>query len=267
VCVVSVHKMGAGLEQGSVFHLQGDLIDPVRLKASADLLATTSPNVLLYAAMDGWRRQMVRDGHQLLDAALELARTARAAIDDLPGLRVVEDELVAAEASHDLDRLQCMIDTSEAGISGYQAADWLRTEAAVNIGLSDHRRFLAQFTFADDQSDADRLLSALADLAKASLPAPRPVHLPDPGELELASVMLPREAFFARQEAIPLKEAAGRTGAEQVTPYPPGIPAIVPGERISAGIIDYLRTGVDAGMVIPDAADPKLNTIRVVKTP
>ncbi|HEY0693775.1 MAG TPA: aminotransferase class I/II-fold pyridoxal phosphate-dependent enzyme [Kribbella sp.] len=267
VCVVSVHKMGAGLEQGSVFHLQGDLIDPVRLKASADLLATTSPNVLLYAAMDGWRRQMVRDGHQLLDAALELARTARAAIDDLPGLRVVEDELVAAEASHDLDRLQCMIDTSEAGISGYQAADWLRTEAAVNIGLSDHRRFLAQFTFADDQSDADRLLSALADLAKASLPAPRPVHLPDAGELELASVMLPREAFFARQEAIPLKEAAGRTGAEQVTPYPPGIPAIVPGERISAGIIDYLRTGVDAGMVIPDAADPKLNTIRVVKTP
>jgi arginine/lysine/ornithine decarboxylase len=265
VCVVSVHKMGAGFEQGSVFHLQGDLIDPVRLKASADLLSTTSPNVLLYAAMDGWRRQMVRDGRRLLGDALDLARQARAAIDDLPGLRIVEDELLAKEASHDLDRLQCMIDTCEAGISGYQAADWLRTEAAVNTGLSDHRRILAQFTFADDQSDADRLLTALTALTKASFPPPRPVELPDPGQLELENVMLPREAFFARQDAIPLKDATGRISAEQVTPYPPGIPAIVPGERISAGVIDYLRTGVEAGMVIPDAADPKLATIRVVK--
>ena len=59
VCVVSVHKMGAGFEQGSVFHLQGDLVDPDRLSACADLLMTTSPNVMVYAAMDGWRRQMV----------------------------------------------------------------------------------------------------------------------------------------------------------------------------------------------------------------
>lgn len=56
VCVVSVHKMGAGFEQGSVFHVQGDLIDQARLSGCADLLMTTSPNVLLYAAMDGWRR-------------------------------------------------------------------------------------------------------------------------------------------------------------------------------------------------------------------
>ena len=62
VCVVSVHKMGMGFEQGSVFHVQGDLVDPARLSACADLLMTTSPNVLIYSAIDGWRRQMVRDG-------------------------------------------------------------------------------------------------------------------------------------------------------------------------------------------------------------
>ncbi|WP_016909246.1 hypothetical protein, partial [Streptomyces xiaopingdaonensis] len=73
VCVTSVHKMGGGLEQGSVFHLQGDHIDPDRLSSRADLLGTTSPNVLLYAGMDGWRRQMVEQGHRLLGATLELA--------------------------------------------------------------------------------------------------------------------------------------------------------------------------------------------------
>ena len=66
VCVVSVHKMGAGFEQGSVFHVQGDLVDFAHLSACADLLMTTSPNVLIYAAIDGWRRHMVAHGRDLL---------------------------------------------------------------------------------------------------------------------------------------------------------------------------------------------------------
>ena len=74
VCVVSVHKMGAAFEQCSVFHLQGDLVDADRLSKCADLLMTTSPNVMVYAALDAWRRQMVERGHDLLDAALTPAR-------------------------------------------------------------------------------------------------------------------------------------------------------------------------------------------------
>jgi len=265
VCVVSIHKMGAGFEQGSVFHLQGDLIDPVRLKQSADLLSTTSPNVLFYAAMDGWRRQMVLHGEELLGSALKLARSTRGAIHDLPGLNVLEDRLIAEEASHDLDRLQIMIDLLEAGISGYQASDWLRAERAINVGLADHRRIIAQFTFADDQQQADRLVTALGDLTRTSLPAPKSVVLPEPRELELEQVMSPREAFFAEQETVPAEEAVGRIGAEQLTPYPPGIPAVLPGERITEGVVDYLRSGIEATMVVPDAADPSVKTIRVVR--
>jgi arginine/lysine/ornithine decarboxylase len=265
VCVVSIHKMGAGFEQGSVFHLQGDLIDPVRLKQSADLLSTTSPNVLFYAAMDGWRRQMVLHGEELLGSALKLARSTRGAIHDLPGLNVLEDRLIAEEASHDLDRLQIMIDLLEAGISGYQASDWLRAERAINVGLADHRRIIAQFTFADDQQQADRLVAALGDLTRTSLPAPKSVVLPEPRELELEQVMSPREAFFAEQETVPAEEAVGRIGAEQLTPYPPGIPAVLPGERITEGVVDYLRSGIEATMVVPDAADPSVKTIRVVR--
>jgi lysine decarboxylase len=180
-------------------------------------------------------------------------------------LRVFEDRLLAKEASHDLDRLQIMIDTLEAGISGYQAADWLRAERAINVGLSDHRRSLAQFTFADDQERADRLVSALSDLTRTTLPAPPSVVLPEPRELELEQVMLPREAFFAAHDVVPVEDSVDRIAAEQVTPYPPGIPVILPGERISAGVVDYLRSGAEASMVIPDAADPTVKTLRVVK--
>jgi arginine/lysine/ornithine decarboxylase len=266
VCVVSVHKMGAGFEQGSVFHVQGDLVDAGHLSNCADLLMTTSPNVMVYAAIDGWRRHMVASGTQILGRALDLAKAVREEIDAIPGLSVMDRDLLRKEASHDLDRLQILIDVSELGVSGYQAADWLREIKAIDVGLSDHRRILATLSMGDDAQTTTRLLDALDDLSKAasSFPAPSPVEQPQPGELELESVLTPREAFFGPREAVPANEAAGRIAAEQITPYPPGIPTLVPGERINRAVVDYLRSGLAAGMVIPDATDPTLDTFLVV---
>jgi arginine/lysine/ornithine decarboxylase len=267
ICVVSVHKMGAGFEQGSVYHLQGDLVDPAHLSACADLLMTTSPNSILYSAIDGWRRQMVQRGNELLGNALVLARRLRSDIDALPGIHVLEDELLAVEKSHDLDRMQILIDLSELGISGFQAADWLRENCRIDMGLSDHRRIMATLSMADDDATARRLLDALEaliDAAPAMPPAP-PVDLPAPHELELETAVLPRDAFFGPTEDVPARQAIGRVAAEQVTPYPPGIPAIVPGEVINTAVVDYLESGLKAGMVLPDPADTTLRTIRVVR--
>ncbi|WP_461169979.1 aminotransferase class I/II-fold pyridoxal phosphate-dependent enzyme [Arthrobacter sp. Z1-15] len=265
ICVVSVHKLGLGLEQGSVYHLQGSLVDPVRLKQCADLLATTSTNVLMYAALDGWRRQMVQSGREELSAALELVEITRARINELPGMYVLHDELIREEASHDFDPLHVLIDVKQLGISGYQAADWLRAERRIDVGINDHRRIEATFSQSDSPETADRLLEALGALVQAApeLPTPTPVLLPDSSDLEMPTVRLPRDAFFGPVEVVPAKEAEGRIAAEQITPYPPGIPAVLPGERINGRVIDYLLSGVEAGMVLPDPADPKLNTIRV----
>ena len=266
VCVVSVHKMGTGFEQGSVFHRQGDLVDPHQLSACADLLMTTSPNVMVYAALDGWRRQMVQHGHDQLDAALTLTGHLRCEIEALPGLHVLREELLGVEASHDLDPLHVVIDVSGLDVSGYHAADWLREHKRIDVRLSDHRRIEATMSLADDDKSAARLLSALTALAgaAASLPRPTRVDLPSADELELEPVMLPRDAFFAAKETVSADNAIGRIAAEQITPYPPGIPVIVPGERITAELLEYLRSGLAAGMQLPDPADPSLQTIRVV---
>src|SRR6478736_3998203 len=266
VCVVSVHKMGAGFEQGSVFHVQGDLIDRDRLSACADLLMTTSPNVMVYAALDGWRRQMVQHGRELLGDTLELVRGLRNDIELIPDVEVLDDELLGVEASHDLDRLQILMDVSGTGTSGYQAADWLREYHHLDVGMSDHRRVLVTLSFADDKATAERLLDGLWAWRKAvdGFDPPPPIRLPSPDDIELESVRLPRDAFFAEVEAVPADQAGGRIAAEQITPYPPGIPAVVPGERLNDAVIDYLRSGLAAGMNVPDAADATLSTFRVL---
>lgn len=266
VCVVSVHKMGAGFEQGSVFHLQGDLVDPKQLSACADLLMTTSPNVMVYVALDGWRRQMVEQGHELLTAELDLASYLRNQLAEIPDLLVLEDELLGKEASCDLDTTQVLMDVSSTGTSGYQAADWLRENCQLDLGHSDHRRILATMSFADDKHTADRLVTAMTRWREAASDFDRPpsIQLPDPAELQLDTVQLPRDAFFGPIEMVPAAQAAGRIAAEQITPYPPGIPAVVPGERLNDAVIDYLRSGAEAGMNLPDAADSSAKQFRVV---
>ncbi|MBT2382064.1 aminotransferase class I/II-fold pyridoxal phosphate-dependent enzyme [Streptomyces sp. ISL-11] len=267
VCVTSVHKMGSGLEQGSVFHLQGERVDGNKLKACADLLGTTSPSVLVYAALDGWRRQMVEHGEALYDRALALAEDVRSRIDAIDGLRVHgRADFCAPGRAADLDPLQVVIDISALGTTGYRAADWIREEHEVNLHVCDHRRISAQLTHADDERTVAALLGALHELplsARDLRPAAE-VDVPSPAELRLEQVLLPRDAFFGATERVPVEKAAGRIVAEMLTPYPPGIPAALPGERLDAAVVRYLCTGVEAGMVIPEAADPELQSVKVV---
>jgi arginine/lysine/ornithine decarboxylase len=239
-------------------------VDPAVLAAREDLLGTTSPTSLVYATLDGWRRQMVEHGKELLGAALSLANATRAELSAIHGIRVMGDELVGPGLAMATDPLKIVLDVSGMGISGYQAADWLREHRRVSVGLADHRRIVAQLTIADNADTAAVLVRAVAALAQADLPAPHPVDLPSPDDLELATVMLPRDAFFARTEQVSVADAVGRCSAEMITPYPPGAPAVLPGEVITQAVLDYVRSGLRAGMEIPDPVDPDLTSVRVV---
>lgn len=205
---------------------------------------------------------MVEHGKELLGAALSLANTTRDALAGLPGTRVMGKEF--AGHSYTYDPLKIVIDVSGLGISGYQGADWLREHQRVTVGLSDHRRMVAQLTIADNAETAATLVRSIAALGDADLPEPRPVDLPNPTDLELETAMLPRDAFFADTEQVDAAAAPGRISAELITPYPPGAPAVLPGEVITAEVLDYLRSGLAAGMQIPDPVDADLISIRVV---
>ncbi|MFD8225930.1 aminotransferase class I/II-fold pyridoxal phosphate-dependent enzyme [Streptomyces massasporeus] len=264
--VTSVHKMGGAVEQSSVFHLQYDRVSPEALAQREDLLGTTSASSLVYATLDGWRRQMVEQGHELLDGAIRRAHRIRAAVADLPGLRPMGREIVEEGLAADLDPLKIVIDVRKLGLSGIQAVEWLRTHRHVDVGGSDSCRISASITYADDDETEEVLLDALRALVEHADTVERrpPVRLPEPSALELEQAMLPREAFFAPVEHVPAERAAGRIAAETISPYPPGVPVVAPGEVITDEVLDYLRSGADHGVLIPDAADSSVRTLRVV---
>jgi arginine/lysine/ornithine decarboxylase len=264
--VTSVHKMGGAIEQSSVFHLQGDRVSPEVLKQREDLLGTTSASSLVYCTLDGWRRYMVEQGRELLEAARQRALRIRSALDELPGLSVMGDEVVGPGMAFELDPLKITVEVRELGIHGTQAAEWLRANCHVDVGAADTFRFTAHITHADDDKTEKILVEAVRQLVDRAGEIERPpaVDLPAPGALELEQARLPREAFFGPAEHVAADKAVGRIAAEMLSPYPPGVPAVAPGEVITKEVVDYLRTGLAAGLLIPDAADSSLETIRVL---
>ncbi len=266
LCVTSVHKMGAAIEQSSVFHLKGDRVDPAVLKARSDILSTTSPSTLVYASLDAWRRQMMMHGKELLERTIARAVGLRERVNQIAGIVAEGEELCGPNSAADIDPLKLVIDLIDLDVSGYEAAKWLRDNKSVEVGLSDHRRVTVQITQGDDEARVDALVEALQALAHnaSELPSIPRIDLPEPGELELETAVRPRDAFFGEAEAVDASRAAGRVCAELLTPYPPGVPAVAPGEVLTKAVVDYLRTGLASGMKIPDAADPKLQTIKVM---
>jgi arginine/lysine/ornithine decarboxylase len=263
--VTSVHKMGGAIEQSSVFHLQGDRVSPGVLKQREDLLGTTSSSSLVYATLDGWRRHMVQQGHGLLDTALQRAGRIRKAVTALPGLRLMGQEVVEEGLTTELDLLKITVDVRDLGISGMQATEWLRAHCHVDVGSSDTCRISAQITHADNDRTENLLVESLQRLVEQAdtLEKQPAVRLPEPRALQLEQAVLPRDAFFASAEHVPADRAVGRVAAETISPYPPGVPVVAPGEVITREVVDYLTSGVAAGMLIPDASDPTAETLRV----
>ncbi|MBF4997439.1 ornithine decarboxylase [Nocardia sp. BSTN01] len=266
VGVTSVHKMGMALQQSSVFHLRGDRVDSSLLRQRSDLLDTTSPTSLVYASIDGWRRQMMQHGHSLLEAGMELAGAVRRRCAEVEGLAVADDDFAGPGLAASVDPFKITIDVTGLGVDGYQVADWLYRQRHIAVAVADHRRIVAQFTCADDARTADTLLDGLTAVTVAApeFPAAPRVEVPSPACLEPETAMRPRDAFFAPAEQVPIDAAAGRVAAEIISPYPPGAPDVVPGDLLSTAVLDYLRSGLAAGMRLPDATDPTLSTVRVV---
>jgi arginine decarboxylase len=264
ITVQSLHKADGGLCQSSVMLLGGDLVDPVDLRLRLDLITTTSESALMYGSIDGFRRRMVREGKQLLTEALHRAEKLRERLDAAAGLQVMNSSIIGHDAVAEWDPLKLSVDISALGITGYQAREWLQSQHKLTTQLGDARRVVCSLTYADDDDAIGRLATALEDLA-TDPPAPdRPApDVPPLEALDLEQVMNPRDAFFARTEQV--TDPVGRIAAEMISPYPPGVPAVLPGERFNDAVVAYLRAGKAAGMTIPDSADPELGTFRVVR--
>jgi arginine decarboxylase len=268
LAIGSVHKTLSGLSQTSVLSVGSDRIDSERLQLCFELEESTSTSALLLSSIDGARRQFVREGGQLLDRAVKAARLLRERLAaEVPELRVIGvEELAARPGVAGVDPTHVLIETEPIGLTGYQADDWLRDERQIDVELVDHRRLMALITFAHGEAEVDRLVRALRDLVdahRASNGGTTVRKLPSRPQLRTEQALLPRDAFFSRAESIDADKSIGRVSAELITPYPPGIPAVAPGEVFNEATLAYLQELVANGGFVEGATDPTLEKLRV----
>jgi len=269
--VQGTHKILSAFTQASMLHTRGNLINKQRLEATLRLLQSTSTSYLLLASLDAARAQMGALGRQLMQDALDLSDFLRHEINKISGFRVLGNEITEKKGVFGLDRTKITISVRELGVAGLWAEQWLRRHHSIQVEMSDIFNLLLIVTFGNRQKDAYRLLKALMELKKRVNSVPEKEYQyrisedlnPVPGIPEL--VISPREAFTAPADLLPLQQAAGRISIEVIACYPPGIPVICPGEKITGEIVEYLATMREIGMHFQGCSDPYLRTICVAR--
>lgn len=266
-CVVSTHKLISGLTQSAVLLARGVRLNLARLESMVKMTQSTSPQALMYASIDAARQQMATHGAELWRGAIACAEWARAAIAATPGLRCLGREVLEAEGVAEFDPTRLTVSALDLGLSGFELETALR-ERAVAVEAADPLAIILNVTFGDSMDDVRVLVEALRDIATraagadARAAAARWLRLRPPAFTRQA--LSPREAFFAPSVALPLAECAGRVSAEIVTPYPPGIPVLGPGEEIAKETVAYLEQASAVHLKVHGPEDLSLRTLRVV---
>jgi arginine decarboxylase len=264
----SVHKIIGSLTQSAILHLgHGELLDEAVVDRTITLLESTSPSALLAGSLDAARRFAALDGDELLSETIAALDRVRAEVRELPGLDVLDERLTGAPGVHAYDPLRLAVDVRGTGVTGYRIADELRRIDDINLELAMETVIVAMFGMGENaEHSATRLVAALRKVTEElgteeREPAPPFASPPPWGPLE----MPPRDAFLAPQEAVPFEQAEDRIAAESLAAYPPGVPNVLPGERISAETLAFIRDTLAGGGKLRGAVDRTLRTIRVVK--
>ncbi len=264
----STHKIVGSLTQAAMLHLGGGgRIDAAVVDRCVSLVETTSPSGLLSGSLDAARRQAYVHGGELLGETLAAVATTRAAIERIPGLAVLDESMVGRPGIAGWDPLRLSIDVRETGTTGYRLAKAAFYTSGLDLELYSENVVVAIFGLGEPAAPAgERLVAGLRKALKgleAEPGAPDEKLAPPPPWGEL--VMTPREAFLGPQEVIPFEAAAGRVAAEGLAAYPPGIPNVLPGERLTTETLDYIRESVAHGGYVRGGSDRELRTLRVAR--
>ena len=262
MAAMSTHKTLGAMTGASMLLVGSDRINIERVRRAMSMLTTTSPNQILLASLDVARLQMAEMPGAVDDAA-ELAGELRRIVNEIRGLSSFGVEAVGKKGIADLDTTKITINTRALGISGLELAVMLR-DRDIACELADPYHVLLLITYADVMKQAHAAIIALMDIAN-KYPGDKLFTLVAPPVPAVQTEMSPREAFFAGSKSVSFARCVGRIAAEEITPYPPGIPCILPGEVITKEMSEYLTEVKNAGYQIPGAADSTLRRINVIE--
>src|SRR5687768_16054464 len=247
----STHKVLSAFSQASMIHINDPDFREHLFRENFNMHTSTSPQYGLIASLDVARKQAVMEGYKLLSRTLELAQEVRQLVNSTKVFRVLElDDLLPEAVRHDgirLDPTKVTIDISGCGYTADDLQKELFERYNIQVEKSTFNTLTLLLTVGTTRSKVSRLYDALMRIARQGRQPRRLVQTPEiPAFTKLQ--FLPRDAYYCGGELVPVfderervnRKLAGRVCADQIVPYPPGIPVLVPGQQITGKIIEYL---------------------------
>ncbi len=259
---VSMHKSGGSLTQSS-FLLTGPNINEGYVRQIINLTQTTSGSYLLMSSLDISRRNLALRGEQIFDQVRKIAEYARNEINSIGGYYAFGPELINGDSIYDFDPIKLSIHTLDIGLAGIEVYDLLRDDYDIQIEFGDIGNILAYLSIGDRIQEVERLVSALAEIRRC--------HQGDKNGMLSQEyippqvIISPQEAFYADKISLPIMETEGMVCSEFVMCYPPGIPILAPGEKITADILNYIKYAKEKGCSMTGPEDPEIEYINVLK--
>lgn len=268
MAAVSMHKTGGSLTQSSFLICgkqieEGHAMNPSYVRQVINLTQTTSGSYLLLSSLDIARKNLSLNGKKMFQKTLEFAEYARSEINKLGGYYAFSSELVDGDAVYDFDRTKLSIHTRNIGLAGIEVYDLLRDEYGIQIEFGDIENILAIISAGDRSLEIERLISALSEIKR--LYERDKSNVFDHEYFNPIVELAPQEAFYSRKVSVPLTESMNKVCGEFVMCYPPGIPILAPGERITEDIIHYIRYAKKKGCLLTGPEDMQIEHINVVE--
>lgn len=262
LAAVSMHKSGGSLTQSSLL-LCGPRVNADYLRQIINLTQTTSASYLLISSLDISRRNLALNGQKIIDQVLSLAQYARDEINQLEDYYAYSKELINGDSIFDFDQTKLSIYTLDTGLAGIEVYDILRDEYDIQIEFGDIGNVLAYISVGDRKLDIERLVSALAEIDRRF--GGEKQGLLTQEYIPPLVVVDPQTAFYADKEQLPLAQTIDRISSEFVMSYPPGIPILAPGEKITREIIEYIQYSKEKGCSMTGPEDLAVERLNVLK--
>ena len=259
---VSMHKTGGSLTQSSLL-LCGENVNCDYVRQIIGLTQTTSASYLLLTSLDLARKNLSLNGREIFRKTVEFAEYARREINSLGGYYAFSKELVDYDSVYDFDVTKLSINTRDTGLAGIEVYDILRDDYGIQVEFGDLGNILAIVSAGDRAMEIERLISALYEIKR--LYSREPKGMLDHNYIKPEVVYTPQKAFYSEKKIMPLRDSKGRVSGEFVMAYPPGIPVLAPGERITGEIIDYIAYAKEKGSLLMGTQDMRMENILVVE--
>ena len=262
MAAVSMHKSGGSLTQSSLL-LTGPAMNVGHVRQIINLTQTTSGSYLLLSSLDISRRNLALRGKEAFAEVVRMADYARGEINAIGGYYAFSKELINGDSIYDFDVTKLSVHTLDVGLAGIEVYDLLRDEYDIQIEFGDLGNFLAYLSIGDRQRDLERLVSALSEIRRRFGKEGTGMTVPEYIDPQVA--VSPQEAFYADKESLPIEETAGYICSEFVMCYPPGIPILAPGERITDEILAYIAFAKEKGCTMTGPEDADILRLNVIK--